>query len=105
ANQVMKNLAAVLDFIHADFSHVVKTGIFLQSMDDFQTVNEIYAQWMGEVRPARATVAVAGLPKGVLVEIEMVAALDIAVQAMLTHGEGDLLGSSSGGGYALKSDD
>ncbi len=56
-----------------NFSHVVKTTIFLTSMDDFQTVNEIYATYFRENPPARSTVAVSALPKGAKVEIEVIA--------------------------------
>ncbi len=72
-DRVMRNLAAVLEAAGSDFSHVVKATIFLRSMDDFAAVNDVYARYLGESRPARATVAVAGLPLGVDVEIEMVA--------------------------------
>ena len=71
--QVMKNLQAVLQEAGSGFDRVVKTTIFLQSMDDFVAVNEIYGRYFGETPPARATVAVSGLPKGVRVEIEAVA--------------------------------
>ncbi len=71
--QVMKNLQAVLQAAGSDFDRVVKTTIFLQSMEDFAAVNEVYGRYFGETPPARATVAVSGLPKGVRVEIEAVA--------------------------------
>lgn len=71
--QVMKNLQAVLQAAGSDFDRVVKTTIFLRSMDDFAAVNEVYGRYFGETPPARATVAVSGLPKGVRVEIEAVA--------------------------------
>lgn len=74
-HQVMKNLKAVLKAAGADFSDVVKTGIFLSSMGDFPIVNEIYAEYFSENFPARETVEVAGLPKGVNVEISMIAVL------------------------------
>ncbi len=72
-HQVMKNLKAILTEAGMDFSHVVKTGIFLQSMNDFAVVNEIYASYFSADYPARETVEVAKLPKGVNVEISMVA--------------------------------
>jgi 2-iminobutanoate/2-iminopropanoate deaminase len=59
----------------ASWKDVVKTTVFLQDMKDFPRVNEIYASVMGDARPARSTVQVAGLPRGVLVEIELVAHL------------------------------
>jgi len=73
--QVMANLRAVLATAGCDFDDVAKTTIFLSDMSDFAVLNEIYGQAMGEHRPARSTVAAAGLPKGALVEIEMVALL------------------------------
>lgn len=72
-HQVMKNLKAILTEAGMDFSDVVKTGIFLQSMNDFQAVNEVYASYFSSDFPARETVEVAKLPKGVNVEISMVA--------------------------------
>ena len=72
--RVMENLAAVLAAAGASFSSVVKTTIFLVDLQDFATVNEIYGRRFAAKPPARATVQVAGLPKGVLVEIEAVAA-------------------------------
>ena len=58
-----------------DFHDVVKTTVFLTTMEDFAGLNEVYAQYMGDVRPARTTVAVSSLPKGSRVEIELVAAI------------------------------
>ena len=73
ATQVVANMKAVLTAAGLDFSNIVKTTIFLSSMDHFVAVNEIYGAAMGAVPPARSTVAVAGLPRGVDVEIEAVA--------------------------------
>lgn len=71
---VLKNIEAVLTEAGLNFSNVVKTTIFLKDMSDFATVNEVYATaFKGGALPARSTVAVAGLPKGVSVEIEVVA--------------------------------
>ncbi len=70
---VLNNIEAVLSQADLDFSNVVKTTIFLTNMSDFATVNEIYAQKFKDDAPARSTVAVAGLPKGVNVEIEVIA--------------------------------
>lgn len=70
---VMKNIEAVLKEAGLNFGHIVKTTIFLTSMNDFATVNEIYAKAFSAAPPARSTVAVAGLPKGVNVEIEVIA--------------------------------
>ena len=71
--QVMENVSAVLRAANLNFGHVVKTTIFLTSMGDFQTVNEIYATYFKENPPARSTVEVSALPKGAKVEIEVIA--------------------------------
>ena len=71
--RVLENIAAILKADGFSFDHVVKTTIFLTDMDDFQTVNEIYATYFGQNPPARSTVAVAALPKGAKLEIEVVA--------------------------------
>ena len=73
--QVMKNLTAVLSNAGCSWAEVVKTTIFLVDMADFAKVNEVYGKHIGGSRPARSTVAVAGLPRGVRVEIECVAKL------------------------------
>jgi len=71
--QVLSNLEAVLGAAGSDFSHVLKTTVFLHSMADFTAMNEVYARRFGSHRPARSTVAAAGLPRNVLVEIEVIA--------------------------------
>lgn len=73
AEQVMRNILAVLKSEGLDFKNVVKTTIFLVDMNDFATVNEIYAKHCVEPFPARSTIAVKALPKGVSVEIEVIA--------------------------------
>ena len=75
ARRVMENLKAVLGAAGLALSDVIKSTIFLVDMDDFARVNEIYAEALGEHRPARSTVAVSGLPLGARVEIEVVARL------------------------------
>lgn len=70
---VLSNVEAVLKQANLNFSHIIKTTIFLTSMSDFALVNEIYAKRFPQNPPARSTVAVAGLPKGVNVEIEVIA--------------------------------
>ena len=70
---VMNNLNAILHAADMDFSHVVKTSIFLMDMNDFGKVNEIYANYFERDFPARETIQVAGLPRGVAVEIAMIA--------------------------------
>ena len=72
--RVLENIAAILKAEHICFDHVVKTTVFLTSMNDFQSVNEIYATYFRENPPARSTVAVSALPKGAKLEIEVIAA-------------------------------
>lgn len=74
--QVMENLSAVLEAANSSFENVIKTTIFLDSMDDFAQVNEVYGEFFTTNPPARSTVEVAGLPLGALVEIEMVALIN-----------------------------
>jgi 2-iminobutanoate/2-iminopropanoate deaminase len=73
AEQVMKNLGAVLDAAGYDYGHVVKTTIFLIDMNDFAAVNAVYGKYFDATKPARSTVAVAGLPRGARVEIDCIA--------------------------------
>lgn len=73
ADQVLKNLAAVLAAGGASLAHVARTTIYLVSMADFAAVNEVYGRHFGSHKPARATVAVKELPKGGLVEIDCIA--------------------------------
>jgi 2-iminobutanoate/2-iminopropanoate deaminase len=73
--QVLTNLKYVLERADSGLNFVVKTTVFLQSMDDFAAMNGVYAEFFPENPPARSTVAVAALPKGALVEIECVAML------------------------------
>ena len=72
-DQVLKNLAAVLEAAGGSLGRVVKTTVFLADMGDFAGMNEVYARHFGDHRPARAAVAVRTLPKNVDVEIEAVA--------------------------------
>lgn len=71
--QVLRNLSAVLGAAGSSLAQVAKTTVFLADMADFSAMNEVYARHFGEHRPARATVAAAGLPRGVRVEIECIA--------------------------------
>lgn len=73
--RVIDNLAAVLAAAGSDLAHVVKTTVYLTDFTEFAAMNEVYAARFGEHRPARATVGVAALPKGLRVEIECVAAV------------------------------
>ena len=73
ARQVFKNLGAVLATAGCTFQDVVKATVFVADLADFPTLNGIYAEAMGSHRPARSTVQVAALPKGALVEIDLVA--------------------------------
>ena len=71
--RAMENLRAVLTAAGTDFSQVVKTTVFLVDMADFTAMNEVYGRAFGAHRPARSTVAVAALPRGARVEIEVIA--------------------------------
>ncbi len=73
AELVMKNIQAVLQAGGLDFSHIVKTTIYLTDMNDFAKVNEVYGRYFVSEPPARSTVAVSALPKGVNVEVEVLA--------------------------------
>lgn len=73
AKQSLENLKALLEAAGLTFGHVVKTTIFLTTMNDFAAVNEVYKAYVSEPYPARSTIAVAGLPMGAKVEIEMIA--------------------------------
>ncbi len=73
ARQVMANLKAVLSTAGCTFNDVVKATIYVADLADFPRLNEIYGAAMGDHRPARSTVQVAGLPLGALVEIDLVA--------------------------------
>jgi 2-iminobutanoate/2-iminopropanoate deaminase len=71
--QVLENLNAVLAAGGSSFDRVVKATVFLKNMADFAAMNEVYAQYLGSAMPARSTVAVAELPRGALIEIDLVA--------------------------------
>ena len=73
--QVFQNLQAVLEEAGISFNEVVKANVYLVSMDDFPALNEVYAEYLGRSKPARATVAVAALPKGAKVEMDLIAKL------------------------------
>lgn len=73
--KVMKNIEAILTSAGCKFENVVKTSIFLSNMVHFQAVNEVYASFFSKNFPARETIAVAGLPKGVNVEISVIVSL------------------------------
>jgi 2-iminobutanoate/2-iminopropanoate deaminase len=73
AERALRNLTAILDAAGTSLERVIKTTVFLSDMGDFATVNEVYAGHFSSPFPARSTVAVAGLPKGALVEIEAIA--------------------------------
>ena len=71
--RALRNLTAVLESAGASWAGVVKTTVYLMDMADFPRVNEVYGRMIGDARPARSTVQVSGLPRGVLVEIDAVA--------------------------------
>ena len=71
--QVLKNLQAVLEAAGSSMDRVVKATVFLKNMADFPAMNEVYGEYFAAAKPARSTVAVAELPRGALVEIDLVA--------------------------------
>lgn len=71
--RVLENLKAVVEAAGTTMDKVVKATVYLKNMADFATVNEIYGEYLGKAKPARSTVAVAELPRGALVEIDLVA--------------------------------
>ena len=73
--QSLKNVQAILAEAGLDFSHVVKSIVFIKDMNEFAAINEVYAEYFGENKPARACVEVARLPKDVKVEIEVIAVI------------------------------
>jgi 2-iminobutanoate/2-iminopropanoate deaminase len=73
--RVLANLAAVLEAAGTSWASVVRTTVYLHDMNDFPAVNQVYTRVLGTARPARSTVQVAALPRGVLVEIDAIAAL------------------------------
>ena len=75
ADRVMKNLTAVLAGAGLDFSHVVRTTVFITDMDQFSAMNEVYARYIVDPPPARSTVQVARLPRDVRIEIDAIAML------------------------------
>lgn len=77
AVQVFANLEAVLREAGTDFNHVVKATVFLKDMNQFAALNEVYATYFTAHKPARSTVEVARLPRDVLVEIELIAAINV----------------------------
>jgi 2-iminobutanoate/2-iminopropanoate deaminase len=71
--QVLENLKAVLEAGGSSLDRVIKATVFLKNMADFTAMNEVYAEYFGTAKPARSTVAVAELPRGALIEIDLVA--------------------------------
>jgi 2-iminobutanoate/2-iminopropanoate deaminase len=71
--QVFANLKAILETAGSALERIVKTTVYLQNLDDFQGMNEVYRQYVGELPPARATIEVSALPSGALVEIDAIA--------------------------------
>jgi len=75
AKQVVANLSAVIEAAGGQLNQIIKVTIFLENMDDFPAVNQIYAAWLGDHRPARSTVAVAALPLAAKVEMDCIVAV------------------------------
>ena len=85
AERALRNLQSVLDAAGLGFDDVVKTTIFLADVNDFATVNAIYARFMADPPPARSTIGVGALPKGALVEIEAIASRPIPDAVATRH--------------------
>ena len=75
ADQVMRNLSALLKAAGLGFEHVVRTTVYLADMNDFSAMNEVYASYLVDPPPARATVQVARLPRDVRIEVDAIAAI------------------------------
>jgi 2-iminobutanoate/2-iminopropanoate deaminase len=73
ANQVLKNLQAVIQAAGTDLTKIVKVEVFLTDLGYFSTFNQIYAHWLGDHKPARQTIGVASLPKNALIEVSLIA--------------------------------
>ena len=73
--RALENIKAVLEAAGSSLSRVVRAGVYLADMSDFSAMNEVYAKYFGDAKPARTTIAVKGLPAGALVEIDAVALL------------------------------
>ncbi|HEX5021711.1 MAG TPA: RidA family protein [Candidatus Binatia bacterium] len=71
--RALENLKAVLEAAGSSLERVAKTTVFLKNISDFAAMNEVYAEYLGAAKPARSTVAVANLPRGALVEIDLIA--------------------------------
>jgi 2-iminobutanoate/2-iminopropanoate deaminase len=71
--RVLQNLKAVLEAADSSLDRVIKATVYLKNIADFAAMNEVYAEFLGQAKPARSTVAVAELPRGALVEIDFVA--------------------------------
>lgn len=74
--QVLENLKAIVEAAGLSLENVLKTTIYLKNLSDFQTVNEIYGKFFDPYKPARVTIEVSGLPKGALIEIDLIAAVN-----------------------------
>jgi 2-iminobutanoate/2-iminopropanoate deaminase len=72
-DRILRNVSAILEAAGSSLDKVVRSGVFLKSMDDFAAMNEVYGKYFISIRPARSTVEVARLPKDVLVEIDVIA--------------------------------
>lgn len=104
-NQVMKNLFGIIRHLELDSTNIVKTTIYLEDLADIKTVNDIYSTWLGDARPARATIGVAKLPLGAKLEIEAIAVLDgldSAILPMSPEAELEAMNSSTTMGCCSK---
>ncbi|HKI26182.1 MAG TPA: RidA family protein [Candidatus Sulfotelmatobacter sp.] len=72
-DRVLRNISEILEAAGSGLGKVVRSGVFLKSLDDFAAMNAVYGKYFSSAPPARSTVQVAGLPKGVLIEIDVIA--------------------------------
>ncbi len=97
-HQVMKNIEAVLSDMGLGFRHIVKTTIFIKDLNDFDSLNNVYASYLEDPYPARSCVEVARLPKDVKVEIECMVIDTLVYEAQMAAQEGGCSGCSGGCG-------
>ncbi len=95
--QVLKNIEAVLSEMNLELRHVLKTTVYMSNLEEFNEMNEIYATYFKEPYPARSTVQVAALPKGVKIEIECIVIDTLAYEKQMAQAQGGCSGGCCGG--------
>ncbi len=95
--QVLRNIEAVLSEMNLELRHVLKTTVFMSNLEEFDGMNEVYGSYFSQPYPARSTVQVAALPKGVKVEIECIVIDTLAYEQQMTQAQGGCSGGCCGG--------